>query len=197
MNGPDQLGILFFKVEHADVRAQSGQNVEQRGAGWVQSERIEQQSGAWKKRRCAKEECCGGDIARDCGIDRVKRLRSSDGNRIDGAVELCSKGAQGQFAVVAGAHCLSHGGGSIGLQAGKQNACFYLGAGNRSGVVDRLQRAAVNGNRRVAIGERDVRAHGFKRLANALHGTARERSVSDESEGTLLRREKSGDHAHG
>ena len=57
--------------------------------------------------------------------------------------------------------------------------------------------AAFDGQRRMAIGEREPRAHGFQRLANALHGPARERVVADEREAALLRREQAGDHAHG
>ena len=42
-----------------------------------------------------------------------------------------------------------------------------------------------------------LRAHGFKRLADALHGAARERGIADEREAALLRRKQAGDHAHG
>ena len=108
----------------------------------------------------------------------------------DRARELGAKGAQRQFAVVAGADGFAHGRGSRGLQAGKQNAGLDLRAGNRRGVVDGLERTAVDGERRVAVGEREARAHGFKRLANALHGAARERGVADEREAALLRREQ-------
>ena len=49
----------------------------------------------------------------------------------------------------------------------------------------------------MTIGEGETRAHGFKGFANALHGAARERGVADEGEAAGLRREKTGDHAHG
>ena len=35
---------------------------------------------------------------------------------------------------------------------------------------------------RVAVGEREARAHGFKRPTDALHGAARERGIADEGE---------------
>jgi hypothetical protein len=49
----------------------------------------------------------------------------------------------------------------------------------------------------VAFGEREARAHRFERLADALHGAARERGVADQRELALLRCEQAGDHAHG
>ena len=49
----------------------------------------------------------------------------------------------------------------------------------------------------VAFGERELRAHGFKGLANALHGTAGKGCVANQREAALLRREQAGDHAHG
>ena len=93
--------------------------------------------------------------------------------------------------------CFAHGCGAGGLQAGEQNAGFDLRAGDGRGVVDGVERSAVDGERRVAVGEGEARAHGFERLANALHGAARERGVADEGEAALLRREQAGDHAHG
>ena len=60
-----------------------------------------------------------------------------------------------------------------------------------------MESGSVDGERGMAIGEREARAHSFKRFANALHGTARERGVADQREAAGLRREKAGDHAHG
>ena len=145
--------------------------------------RIENQAGAGEERGGAEKECGGRDVAGDSGIDGVKRLRAGDGDGIDGARERGAEGAQGQFAVVAGADCFAHGGGAGGLQTGKQDAGLDLRAGDRRGVVDGVKRRAVDGDGRVAVGEREARAHRFERLANALHGAARERCVADEGEG--------------
>ena len=125
-----------------------------------------------------------------CGRRREYR------NRIQRPRHRGAKGAQSQFAVVARAHSLAHRRRSRRLQARQQDAALHLRAGNRRGVVDGVQRTAIDGQWRVAVGEREPRAHGFQRLANALHGPPRERLVADEREAPRLRREQAGNHAH-
>ena len=98
------------------------------------------------------------------------------------AGERGAEGAEGQLAVVAGADGFADGGGAGGLQAGEEDAGLDLGAGNGRGVVDGAERTAVDGERSVAVGEREARAHRFKRFADALHGAAGERVVADEGE---------------
>ena len=104
--------------------------------------------------------------------------------------------AEREFAVVAGANGLADGGGALGLQAREKDAGFDLCAGDGRGVVDGVERGALNDDGGVAFGEGEARAHFCERLANALHGAARKRCVADEGEGALLRREQAGDHAH-
>ena len=113
-------------------------------------------------------------------------------------VERGAEGAQSQFAVVARAHRFAHRGGAGGLQAGEQERRSSPARWERAWCSRwPASGAPSNGDGRVAVGEREPRAHGFERLANALHGPARKRCVADQREAALLRREQAGDHAHG
>ena len=197
LNGADEFGVFFFEIENGDVRAEGGEHIEQRGAGGIEADGVKNQAGAGEERGGAEEKCCRGKIAGDGCIDGVERLRAGDGDGAGCAGERCAEGAEGQLAVVAGADFFEDGCGSGGLQSGEENAALDLRAGNGRGVVDGAKRAAVDGERRVSVSEREARAHGFERFANALHGAAREGFVADESEAAGLRREKPGDHAHG
>ena len=151
--------MFLFQIQHGDVRAQRGEDIEQRGARGIEADGIEHQGRAGEESGGTEEECRRGDVAGNGGFDGVKFLRAGDGDGISGARELGAECAQGQLAVVAGADGFAHGGGAGGLQAGEQDACLYLRARDRRGVVDGLEWCAFDGHRRVAVGQRDARAH--------------------------------------
>ncbi len=67
--------MLVFEVENGDLDAERGQDVEERGAGRVEAQRIEQKLRAGEERGGAEEECGGGDVAGDGGFDGVEGLR--------------------------------------------------------------------------------------------------------------------------
>ncbi len=189
--------MTFLEIEHRDLRAQHREHVEQRGTRRVQADRIEYQVGAGKNGGGAEEERGRRDVAGNRGFNRMERLRAGDGDGIGSAGKFGAKGSQRQFAVIAGADSFAHRRGALGLQAGEQDAGFHLRAGNRSRVVDALQRSAFEMQRRVALGKREPRAHGFKRLANPLHWPARKGIVTGEREAARLRGQQAGEHAHG
>ncbi len=58
--------------------------------------------------------------------------------------------------MVAGPYRFAHRSGAVGLQSREEDGGFHLRAGHRSGVVDRRKLAAVDGDGRVAVGERDA-----------------------------------------
>ena len=130
---------------------------------------------------------------RVCGPEMEMELtvRSRVAPKARRASSLWSRGADG----------FADGGGAGGLEAGKEDAGFDLGAGDRGGVVDGLELAAANGKWGVAIGKGEVSAHEFQGRLNALHGAAGEGWVADQGEfrGVVrqLGREQAGDHAHG
>ncbi len=105
---------------------------------------------------------------------------------IDTALDVGSEGAEGEFAVVAGADAFADGRGAGGLQSGEEDAGFDLGAGNGRGVVDRCKLRAVDVDGCVAFGEGESGAHGFEGKLDALHGAARKGGVADEGEFALL-----------
>ncbi len=136
LHGADKLGVLLFEIEDGDVRAESGEHVEQRGARGVEAERVEDERGAGKDGRGAEKERGRRDVAGDSGFDGVELLRAGDGDGVDGAREVGAEGAQGEFTVVAGADGFAHRCCAFGLQAGEQDAGLDLGAGHGRGVVD-------------------------------------------------------------
>ncbi len=89
------------------------------------------------------------------------------------AGERGAEGAEGVLGVVAGADGFGEGGGALGLKAGEEDGGLDLGGGDRRVEVDGVQRAAVDGDGRVAVGEVDACAHLAERLADALHGAER------------------------
>ena len=196
-HGADKLGVLLLDMKNGDFCAECGEHVEQGGAGWIEAKRIEDEVGAGKERCGTQEKCSGRQIAGNGSLDGVERLRTRDGDGATVARDRCAEGAQGKLAVIAGAHGFADGCGSLGLQAGEQNAGLHLRAGNRSGVVDGRQFPAFDGERRVAISKREACSHPLQRLANALHGPARKRCVADKRKAAALRRKQAGDHAHG
>jgi len=80
-------------------------------ARWIQAQRIEEQGGAWEE-RAAQRRRGGRDVSGNGCVDGMEGLRAGDGDRAEVAGECRSKGAKSQFAVVAGAECLAHDGGS-------------------------------------------------------------------------------------
>ena len=80
LHDADQFGVLLFEIEDGDVRAECGEDVEQRGAGRVEADGVENEAGAGEERGGAEEECGGGQVARDGGVDGVERLRAGDGD---------------------------------------------------------------------------------------------------------------------
>ena len=112
LDGADQLAVFVFEVEDADVRAERGEDVEQRGAGGVEAELVEDEVGAGEERGGAEEEGGGGDVTGDGGFDGVELLAAGDGDGIAGAVDGRAEGAEGELAVVAGADGFANGGGA-------------------------------------------------------------------------------------
>ena len=159
-----QLRVLLLEIQNRNVRAQRGQHVKQRGARGIQPHRIQNQIGTGKHERRAEEKCRRRKVAGNSRIDRVQRLRAGDRNRIQRARQRSAKGAQRQFAVIAGAHSFPHRRRSRRLQSRQQHAALHLRARNRRGVVDGLQRAALDCQWRVAFGQRQ-RARPWLRAA--------------------------------
>ena len=197
LHGADELSIFLFEVEHADLRAQCHEHVEQRGTRGVHPERVEDKVGAGEERGCAEKEGRGGDVSGDGGIDGVELLRAINGYGIEGALDGGSEGAERELAVVACADLFANGSAALGLESGEKNGALDLCAGHGRGVVDRVELRAVNGEGRVAGGEVDTRAHLRERLANAFHGAAAEGFVADEGEAGWLRGEQTSEHTHG
>ena len=106
------------------------------------------------------------------------------------------KGAQGEFAVVAGADGFTDEGASFRLDSGEKQRGFHLGAGDRRGVVDAREARSLNRDGCVAVGEIDVRTHLHQGFADALHGAPGERLVTGEGEAAELCCEQAGEHAH-
>ena len=165
--------MLLFEIQDSDTRAEGGEDIEQRGAGGIESDGVEDEAGAGEERGGAEEKGCGGKIAGNGGFDGVERLRAGDGDGLACAAERGAESAEGQLTVIAGAQFFEDGCGAGGLQGGEEDAAFDLRAGNWSGVVDGAKRTTVDRERCVSFGEREARAHGFKGLANAIHGAAR------------------------
>lgn len=115
--GADEFGVGFLNLQHGDARAQGGEDIEERGARGVEADAVEDEAGVREERGGAEEEGGGRDVAGDGGLDGVQRLRSGDGDGVDGAGEVGAEGTESEFAVVAGADGFADRGGAFCLKA--------------------------------------------------------------------------------
>ncbi len=143
-------------MQHADLRSQRGQHIQQRGARRVQPERIQHQVRAGEESRGAQKERRRRNVAGHRGFDGVSVCGPAIETESSVARQSCAKCTQGQFAVIARAHRLAHRRRPRGLQAGQQNARLHLCAGNWRRVVNRLERRAFD--RQSARGPRSASA---------------------------------------
>ena len=112
----------------------------------------------------------------------------SNGRSVDARTVTCAGAdidvgvAQPQqlLGVLPGRHGLADGGLPLGRQAGEQHRPLDLGAGDRQPVVDPLQAAAPDGQRREAatLASIDAGAHLAQRLRHPVHGPAGDRGVT-------------------
>ncbi len=196
LHGADEFRMDFLKLQNGDACSQCSKDVEKRSPGWVEADAVEDEAGVGEEGGGTEKECRGRNVAGHDGFDGVERLWAGDGDGVNGTGKRGAEGPEGEFAVVSRANGLADGSGAFCLQPGEKNACFYLGAGHGRGEVDGVERGAFDDDGRMAVGEGDMRAHFGERLADALHGTAREGIVTNQRKGALLRCEQSGDHAH-
>ncbi len=78
LEGADEFAVVLFDGEDLDAAAERGDDVEQRGAGWVQAERVEDEVGVREEERRGEEEGGGGDVAGHGGVDGVELLAAGD-----------------------------------------------------------------------------------------------------------------------
>src|ERR1700678_4281914 len=81
----------------------NGVEVEQRGAGGVHAERVEDEVRVGEEQGGAEEEGGGGDVAGDGGIDGFEALVAGDAQPVAGPRQGCAEGFEGVLGVVAGA----------------------------------------------------------------------------------------------
>jgi hypothetical protein len=204
LQAADQFAVLLFDGEDLDAAAEGGDDVEQRGAGGVHAEGVEDEVGVGEEQRGAEEECGGRDVAGYGGVDGCEALAAEDGEfgglvraARGGAGEGCAEGLERVLGVVAGEDGFGEAGGAFGLQAGEEDGGFDLRGGDGRGEVDGAERAAVDGNGRVAFDEVEAAAHLGEGFADALHGAQGERVVADEGEGVRMRCDEASEHTHG
>ena len=82
---------------------------------------------------------------------------------------------------------------AVGVEPGEQHRGLHLGARDRQGVVDRVERPAFDRERKVTVGRLDPCPHPAERLGDPRHRPARERPVAREREGALLPGEDPGE----
>ncbi len=99
--------------------------------------------------------------------------------------------------MVAGGDGFGEAGGALGLQACEKHGGLDLGARNGRVEIDGCERGAVDGDRGVAFGQFDLRAHLGQGFADAFHGAWGEGFVTDEGEGVGMRGDEAGEHPHG
>ncbi len=93
LDGADEFAIFLFEIEDGDGRAEGGEDVEEGGAGGVESEVVEDKVGVGKEGCGAEEEGGGGHVSGDGGLDGFEALAAGDGDGVEGAGDFGSEGA--------------------------------------------------------------------------------------------------------
>ena len=91
-----------------------------------------------------------------------------------------------------------HGGGTVGIQPGKQYGGLDLCARDGHAVFDAVKRGgSARHHRRGAVVGLHLRTHFAQRLCNPFHGAFHQRGVADQARFKALRAQQSGKQAHG
>ncbi len=69
LDGADEFAVVLFDVEDFDFSTEGGDDVEERGAGWVHADRVEDEVGVGEEKGGAEKKRCGGEVTRDGGVD--------------------------------------------------------------------------------------------------------------------------------
>ena len=78
LDGADEFAVVLFDVEDFDLSAEGGDDVEQRGAGGVHADGVEDEVGVGEEEGGAKEEGGGGEVAGDRCVDSIEGLMAWD-----------------------------------------------------------------------------------------------------------------------
>ncbi len=92
---------------------------------------------------------------------------------------------------------LGEDGRALCLESCEEDGGLDLRGGDGCVEVDGGERATVNGNGGVALGQLQLRAHRGERFADAFHRADCEGVVANEGEGVRVWGDEAGEHAHG
>ena len=99
--------------------------------------------------------------------------------------------------MVARGRGLDHRRGAVGVESREQDRRLHLRRRDRERILDPTQRCrAADGDRRMAVGRLDARAHPPQRFGHTFHRALRQRRVARDLERPLLRREDADQQAH-
>jgi hypothetical protein len=78
LDGADEFAVVLLDVEDFDLSAERGDDVEERGAGGVHADGVEDQVGVGEEERGAEEEGGGGEVAGDGCVGGCQFLVAGD-----------------------------------------------------------------------------------------------------------------------
>ena len=133
--------MTLFEIEDVEAAAERGEHVEQgRARGFMprfSMTRVASGKSSAAQRKKAAEEMSPGMVASIAERDWPPVMLMVSAVR----VELGTEGAEGDFAVVAGADLLAERGGAIGLETGEEDCGLDLRGGDGSVKRDGGERA--------------------------------------------------------
>ena len=194
----DRFAAVVVEVEHFDRSADRSQKIQQGGARGVEADAFQDQVGVVGQQGGDQEKGGRGEVA---GNGERLGLQLGTANQRDDArhhADVRTELAQRNLGVVTRADLLTHGGDAVRVKSAEEHAAFHLGAHHGQRIVDGLEWAARDLERRkVLVATRDMGTHFGQRLHDAAHRPAGERLVATDARGERLGGEDTGDHADG
>lgn len=138
-------GFAFGLVEGVDhAGSHAAEDVEDGGAGGVEADVVDDESGAGEGGCGDEPEGGGGDVSGDGEVAGFGGLSAVDGDGVGVAAGGDAEGGEHALGVVAGFCGLCDGGFALGEEAGEEDGAFDLGGGDGHFVGDGLEFGAVD-----------------------------------------------------
>ena len=184
-----RLALAALVDDAIHLRPGAGQHVKQRRPRGIQAQILDRDVRSGEGRRRHGPEGGRRHVAGDLGVHGVQRPAAV---HVDGGsrrFDVPAKRRDRQFRMISCRRRFVDGGSSLEVQARQQHRALDLGAGHRRRVLDRMEPAAGDRERRAAVDGLDAGAHAGERIDDPLHRPPAQRGIAGDRRGEGMGRE--------